>query len=100
MTADGMDGLERFDSPGKGRGLRVNRAYRVGELLFVCPAFSHVLSVTERGYSCEHCFARTGTGEESVRRCESEELGHGRFWMLTLESVVRPDYCIAEAALL
>ncbi|KAK2846155.1 hypothetical protein Q7C36_011009 [Tachysurus vachellii] len=44
MTADGIDGLGRFESPGKGRGLRVNRAYRVGELLFVCPAFSHVLS--------------------------------------------------------
>ncbi|KAB5517133.1 hypothetical protein PHYPO_G00185910 [Pangasianodon hypophthalmus] len=65
MTADGIDGLERFDSPGKGRGLRVNRAYRVGELLFVCPAYSHVLSVSERGYTCEHCFAR----KEGLSKC-------------------------------
>ncbi|KAF4092086.1 hypothetical protein AMELA_G00016910 [Ameiurus melas] len=65
MTADGIDGMERFESPGKGRGLRVTRAYRVGELLFVCPAYSHVLSVSERGYTCEHCFAR----KEGLSKC-------------------------------
>ncbi|XP_058249309.1 N-lysine methyltransferase SMYD2-B [Hemibagrus wyckioides] len=65
MTADGIDGLGRFESPGKGRGLLVNRAYRVGELLFVCPAFSHVLSVSERGYTCEHCFTR----KEGLSKC-------------------------------
>uniref|UniRef100_A0AAX7UNU8 [histone H3]-lysine(4) N-trimethyltransferase n=1 Tax=Astatotilapia calliptera TaxID=8154 RepID=A0AAX7UNU8_ASTCA len=53
-----IKGLERFDSPGKGRGLRVTRPFKVGELLFSCPAYSHVLSVKERGCYCEFCFTR------------------------------------------
>ncbi|XP_062857190.1 N-lysine methyltransferase SMYD2-B [Trichomycterus rosablanca] len=65
MTVEGIDGVESFDSRGKGRGLRVTRAYRVGELLFACPAFSHVLSVSERGHTCEHCFAR----KEGLSKC-------------------------------
>lgn len=53
-----IEGLERFDSPGKGRGLRVVRAFKVGELLFSCPAYSFVLSVKERSFYCEFCFTR------------------------------------------
>lgn len=53
-----MEGLESFDSPGKGRGLRVTRPFKVGELLFSCQAYSHVLSVEERGFYCESCFTR------------------------------------------
>uniref|UniRef100_A0A672ZTP8 [histone H3]-lysine(4) N-trimethyltransferase n=1 Tax=Sphaeramia orbicularis TaxID=375764 RepID=A0A672ZTP8_9TELE len=60
-----IDGLERFDSPGKGRGLRVTRAFKVGELLFSCPAYTHVLSVRERGCYCEFCFTR----KEGLARC-------------------------------
>ncbi|XP_056620484.1 N-lysine methyltransferase SMYD2-B [Triplophysa dalaica] len=58
MKLEGIAGIEHFDSPGKGRGLRVNRAYGVGELLFSCPAYSYVLSVSERGFICEQCFTR------------------------------------------
>lgn len=53
-----MEGVERFDSPGKGRGLRVTRAFQVGELLFSSQAYSYVLSVKERGEHCESCFTR------------------------------------------
>lgn len=53
-----IEGLERFDSPGKGRGLRVTRAFKVGELLFSSQAYSSVLSVKERGDYCESCFTR------------------------------------------
>lgn len=53
-----MEGVERFDSPGKGRGLRVTRAFQVGELLFSSQAYSSVLSVGERGEHCESCFTR------------------------------------------
>uniref|UniRef100_A0A3P8S187 [histone H3]-lysine(4) N-trimethyltransferase n=1 Tax=Amphiprion percula TaxID=161767 RepID=A0A3P8S187_AMPPE len=60
-----MEGVERFDSPGKGRGLRVTRAFKVGELLFSCPAYSYVLSVKERGCYCEFCFNR----KEGLARC-------------------------------
>ncbi|XP_005914557.1 N-lysine methyltransferase SMYD2-B isoform X2 [Haplochromis burtoni] len=60
-----IKGLERFDSPGKGRGLRVSRPFKVGELLFSCPAYSHVLSVKERGCYCEFCFTRT----QHLARC-------------------------------
>ncbi|XP_038582041.1 N-lysine methyltransferase SMYD2-B [Micropterus salmoides] len=60
-----IEGLERFDSPGKGRGLRVTRAFKVGELLFSCQAYSYVLSVKERGYYCEFCFTR----KEGLARC-------------------------------
>uniref|UniRef100_A0AAX7TT21 [histone H3]-lysine(4) N-trimethyltransferase n=1 Tax=Astatotilapia calliptera TaxID=8154 RepID=A0AAX7TT21_ASTCA len=60
-----IKGLERFDSPGKGRGLRVTRPFKVGELLFSCPAYSHVLSVKERGCYCEFCFTRT----QHLARC-------------------------------
>lgn len=58
MKAEGIAGIEQFASPGKGRGLRVSRAYGVGELLFSCPAYSYVLSVKERGLICEQCFTR------------------------------------------
>lgn len=51
-------GLERFDSAGKGRGLRARRRYAVGELLFSCPAYASVLTVSERGSHCDGCFAR------------------------------------------
>ncbi|XP_049335007.1 N-lysine methyltransferase SMYD2-B isoform X5 [Astyanax mexicanus] len=59
------EGIERFESAGKGRGLRATRPYRIGELLFSCPSFSHVLSVSERGYLCEHCFTR----KEGLAKC-------------------------------
>uniref|UniRef100_A0A671Y5R9 [histone H3]-lysine(4) N-trimethyltransferase n=1 Tax=Sparus aurata TaxID=8175 RepID=A0A671Y5R9_SPAAU len=57
--------FERFDSPGRGRGLRVTRAFKVGELLFSCQAYSYVLSVKERGFYCECCFTR----KEGLARC-------------------------------
>uniref|UniRef100_A0A672HZB1 [histone H3]-lysine(4) N-trimethyltransferase n=1 Tax=Salarias fasciatus TaxID=181472 RepID=A0A672HZB1_SALFA len=60
-----IEGLERFDCPGKGRGLRVTRPFRVGELLLSCPPFSHVLSVKERGCYCENCFTR----KEGLAKC-------------------------------
>ncbi|KAM9339449.1 N-lysine methyltransferase SMYD2-B-like [Symphorus nematophorus] len=60
-----IEGLERFDSAGKGRGLRVTRAFKVGELLFSCQAYSYVLSVKERGCFCEFCFTR----KEGLARC-------------------------------
>lgn len=56
--AGGIGGVERFDSPGKGRGLRVTRAFKVGELLFSSPAYTYVLSARERGCYCECCFTR------------------------------------------
>uniref|UniRef100_A0A8D0DDL8 [histone H3]-lysine(4) N-trimethyltransferase n=1 Tax=Sander lucioperca TaxID=283035 RepID=A0A8D0DDL8_SANLU len=60
-----IEGLERFDSPGKGRGLRVTRPFKVGELLFSSPAYSFVLSLSERGCYCEFCFTR----KEGLARC-------------------------------
>ncbi|XP_056150702.1 N-lysine methyltransferase SMYD2-like [Lampris incognitus] len=60
-----IEGLERFDSPGKGRGLRVTKPFKVGELLFSCPAYSCVLSVKERGNFCEFCLAR----KKGLARC-------------------------------
>lgn len=65
MKAEGIDGIEKFDSPGKGRGIRVTKAFKVGDLLFACPAFSYVLSVSERGYLCEFCF----TKKEGLAKC-------------------------------
>lgn len=56
MKAESVDGIEKFDSPGKGRGIRVTKPFKVGELLFACPAFAYVLSVSERGYLCDFCF--------------------------------------------
>lgn len=58
MKTEGIAGIEQFDSPGKGRGLRVSKAFGVGELLFSCPAYSYVLSASERGLICEQCFTR------------------------------------------
>ncbi|KAM9798324.1 LOW QUALITY PROTEIN: N-lysine methyltransferase SMYD2-B-like [Neosynchiropus ocellatus] len=60
-----IEGLERFDSPGKGRGLRVTRGFKVGDLLFSSPAYSCVLSVKERGYFCDFCFDR----KKGLARC-------------------------------
>ncbi|XP_075003174.1 N-lysine methyltransferase SMYD2 isoform X2 [Calonectris borealis] len=58
-------GLERFASAGKGRGLRARRRYAVGELLFSCPAYTAVLTVSERGSHCDGCFAR----KEGLSKC-------------------------------
>ncbi|KAM5295157.1 N-lysine methyltransferase SMYD2 isoform 1-T1 [Glossophaga mutica] len=65
MRAEGDGGLERFSSPGKGRGLRALRPFQVGDLLFSCPAYAFVLTVNERGNHCEHCFAR----KEGLSKC-------------------------------
>ncbi|XP_078012441.1 N-lysine methyltransferase SMYD2 isoform X4 [Phascolarctos cinereus] len=63
---DGADaGIERFFSPGKGRGLRARQRYGVGDLLFSCPAYTYVLTVNERGNHCEYCFAR----KEGLSKC-------------------------------
>ncbi|KAM8846069.1 N-lysine methyltransferase SMYD2-B isoform 1-T1 [Synchiropus picturatus] len=61
----GIEGIERFDSPGKGRGLRVTRGFKVGDLLFSSPAYACVLSVKERGYFCDFCFDR----KKGLARC-------------------------------
>ncbi|GAB0187399.1 N-lysine methyltransferase SMYD2 [Grus japonensis] len=58
-------GLERFISAGKGRGLRARRRYAIGELLFSCPAYAAVLTVSERGSHCDGCFAR----KEGLSKC-------------------------------
>ncbi|XP_020041606.1 N-lysine methyltransferase SMYD2 isoform X3 [Castor canadensis] len=65
MRAEGHGGLERFCSPGKGRGLRALQCFQVGDLLFSCPAYAYVLTVAERGNHCEHCFAR----KEGLSKC-------------------------------
>ncbi|CAL8317952.1 unnamed protein product [Boreogadus saida] len=62
---DTIQGVERFDSPGKGRGLRVTKPFKVGDLIFSCPAYSFVLSAKERGSYCEYCFNR----KEGLARC-------------------------------
>ncbi|XP_065257717.1 N-lysine methyltransferase SMYD2 [Emys orbicularis] len=68
MRAEGgprEEGLERFTSPGKGRGLRARQRFAPGELLFSCPAYTCVLTVSERGNHCECCFAR----KEGLSKC-------------------------------
>ncbi|XP_066554114.1 N-lysine methyltransferase SMYD2-A [Amia ocellicauda] len=66
MKTDGSpEGVERFISPGKGRGLRAARAFKVGDLLFTCPAYTYVLTVNERGNHCESCFTR----KEGLSKC-------------------------------
>ncbi|XP_065535489.1 N-lysine methyltransferase SMYD2 isoform X3 [Lathamus discolor] len=58
-------GLERFASAGKGRGLRALRRFAVGELLFSCPAYTAVLTASERGSHCDGCFGR----KEGLSKC-------------------------------
>ncbi|XP_032503945.1 N-lysine methyltransferase SMYD2 isoform X2 [Phocoena sinus] len=65
MRAEGDGGLERFSSPGKGRGLRALQSFQVGDLLFSCPAYAYVLTINERGNHCEFCFAR----KEGLSKC-------------------------------
>uniref|UniRef100_A0A3Q3IZA2 [histone H3]-lysine(4) N-trimethyltransferase n=1 Tax=Monopterus albus TaxID=43700 RepID=A0A3Q3IZA2_MONAL len=60
-----IEGLQRFDSVRKGRGLCVTRPFKVGELLFSSLPYSYVLSVKERGCYCEFCF----TSKEDLARC-------------------------------
>ncbi|XP_038667447.1 N-lysine methyltransferase SMYD2-A [Scyliorhinus canicula] len=57
--------MERFLSEGKGRGLQARKGFGVGELVFTCPAYTHVLTVNERGNHCEFCFAR----KEGLAKC-------------------------------
>ncbi|XP_073528060.1 N-lysine methyltransferase SMYD2 [Phyllobates terribilis] len=59
------DAIERFISPGKGRGMRALRDFRLGELLFTCPAYTWVLTTNERGNQCDHCFSR----KEGLSKC-------------------------------
>ncbi|XP_006626142.1 N-lysine methyltransferase SMYD2-A [Lepisosteus oculatus] len=66
MKTEGTpEGIERFISPGKGRGLRALKQFKVGDLLFTCPAYTYVLTVNERGNHCEFCFAR----KEGLSKC-------------------------------
>uniref|UniRef100_A0A8C9SUZ0 [histone H3]-lysine(4) N-trimethyltransferase n=1 Tax=Scleropages formosus TaxID=113540 RepID=A0A8C9SUZ0_SCLFO len=65
MKTDGIEGTERFLSPGKGRGLRALKHFKVGELVFTCPAYAYVLTVNERGSHCEFCFTRS----EGLSKC-------------------------------
>ncbi|KAL4623900.1 N-lysine methyltransferase SMYD2-A-like isoform X1 [Arapaima gigas] len=65
MKTEGIEGTERFLSPGKGRGLRALRHFKVGELVFTCPAYAYVLTVNERGSHCEFCFTR----KEGLSKC-------------------------------
>uniref|UniRef100_A0A8C4VPN2 Uncharacterized protein n=1 Tax=Gopherus evgoodei TaxID=1825980 RepID=A0A8C4VPN2_9SAUR len=84
MRAEGAprgEGLERFSSPGKGRGLRALQRFAPGELLFSCPAYTCVLTVSERGNHCEGCFARYRPGKEGA-------LYHPGAWMNTAASMI------------
>jgi len=65
MKNEGIEGTERFLSPGKGRGLRAVKHFAVGELVFSCPAYSYVLTVNERGAHCDFCFTR----KEGLSKC-------------------------------
>lgn len=59
------EGMECFTSPGKGRGLLALRQFRVGELVFACPAYTYVLTDNERGNHCDYCFTR----KEGLSKC-------------------------------
>uniref|UniRef100_W5UJJ8 [histone H3]-lysine(4) N-trimethyltransferase n=1 Tax=Ictalurus punctatus TaxID=7998 RepID=W5UJJ8_ICTPU len=65
MKSEGIEGCERFLSPGKGRGVRATKHFQVGDLVFACPAYSYVLTVNERGSHCEFCFTR----KEGLSKC-------------------------------
>ncbi|XP_066529199.1 N-lysine methyltransferase SMYD2-A [Hoplias malabaricus] len=65
MISEGIEGCEIFLSPGKGRGMRATKFFKVGDLIFECPAYSYVLTVNERGCFCEFCFKR----KESLSKC-------------------------------
>ncbi|TSO67449.1 N-lysine methyltransferase SMYD2-A [Bagarius yarrelli] len=65
MKFEGIEGCERFLSPGKGRGVKATKPFQVGELVFACPAYSYVLTVNERGSHCEFCFTR----REGLSKC-------------------------------
>ncbi|KAL1258285.1 hypothetical protein QQF64_011529 [Cirrhinus molitorella] len=65
MKTEGIEGTERFLSPGKGRGLRATKHFKVGDLVFACPAYTYVLTVNERGGHCECCFTR----REGLSKC-------------------------------
>lgn len=65
MKTEGIEGTERFLSPGKGRGLRALKHFKVGDLVFACPAYAYVLTVNERAAHCEFCFTR----REGLSKC-------------------------------
>uniref|UniRef100_A0A3P8ZFP8 [histone H3]-lysine(4) N-trimethyltransferase n=1 Tax=Esox lucius TaxID=8010 RepID=A0A3P8ZFP8_ESOLU len=65
IMKDSFEGIEKFDSPGKGRGLRVTKHFQVGELLFVSLPYAYVLTASERGCHCEFCFTR----KEGLAKC-------------------------------
>ncbi|XP_043917222.1 N-lysine methyltransferase SMYD2 [Protopterus annectens] len=60
-----IEGTERFLSDGKGRGLRAANHFKVGDLVFSCPAYTSVLTVNERGNHCDFCFTR----KEGLSKC-------------------------------
>uniref|UniRef100_A0A8C9SD82 [histone H3]-lysine(4) N-trimethyltransferase n=1 Tax=Scleropages formosus TaxID=113540 RepID=A0A8C9SD82_SCLFO len=65
MVPDGKEGIEKFQSPGKGRGLRACRRFAAGDLALSCPAYACVLTVGERGGHCEGCLSR----REGLSKC-------------------------------
>ncbi|KAK5915141.1 hypothetical protein CesoFtcFv8_000764 [Champsocephalus esox] len=69
---EGIEGTERFLSPGSGRGLQAVRHFSAGELVFACPAYSYVLTVNEREAHCENCFSR----REDLFKCGKCKQAH------------------------
>uniref|UniRef100_A0A673N7Q7 [histone H3]-lysine(4) N-trimethyltransferase n=1 Tax=Sinocyclocheilus rhinocerous TaxID=307959 RepID=A0A673N7Q7_9TELE len=70
MGQRGNFGTERFQSPGKGRGLKATKHFKVGDLVFACPAYAYVLTVNERGGHCECCFTRSAEGLSKCGKCK------------------------------
>ncbi|KAI3377071.1 hypothetical protein L3Q82_000284 [Scortum barcoo] len=58
-------GLQRFDSPGKGNGLRATAGIRSGQLLYSSEPLASCVTNKQARDVCHHCFTRC----ETLLRC-------------------------------
>ncbi|NXT77540.1 SMYD1 methyltransferase, partial [Zapornia atra] len=65
MTKGGMESVEVFTSEGKGRGLRAQKEFLPGDVIFAEPAYAAVVFDSLTHVICHTCFKR----QERLHRC-------------------------------
>ncbi|XP_010157192.1 PREDICTED: histone-lysine N-methyltransferase Smyd1-like, partial [Eurypyga helias] len=65
MTKGGMESVEVFTSEGKGRGLKAQKEFLPGDVIFAEPAYAAVVFDSLTNVICHTCFKR----QERLHRC-------------------------------
>lgn len=79
-------GLQRFDSPGKGNGLRATAGFRSGQLLYSCEPLASCVTNKQARDVCHHCVTRC----ETLLRCSQCKMA--RYCNITCQKQAWPGH--------